>query len=105
MATPTRKKPAPKRKKPAPSASVAQKQPDFEHRPVDHAGTTTPAGKSPTHSDKQRPRRAEGGWGDGGGRVPLLVRAPRRPAAALGRGLHHASGGRGEDLRRHAPRH
>ena len=41
------------------------------------------------------------------GRAGLRVRlrAPRGPAAAIGRGLHHPSGGGGEDLRRPAPRH
>ena len=54
MATPTRKKAPPKRKKDARSASVAEKRPDFEHRPVDHAGKTAPAGSTTTLSDKER---------------------------------------------------
>src|SRR5215211_7621829 len=54
MATPTRKKAPAKRKKPEPSGSVAEKRPDFEHRPVDHAGTTTPAGSTTSLSDKER---------------------------------------------------
>ena len=33
------------------------------------------------------------------------MRAPRRPAAQVRRGLHHPPGRRGEDLRRHAARH
>ena len=37
--------------------------------------------------------------------VPLLLRAPRRPAAQVRRGLHHPPGRRREDLRGHAPRH
>ena len=45
-----------------------------------------------------RPRPGRGG-------VRLRLRAPRRPAPALGRGLHHPPGRRGQDLRRHAPRH
>src|SRR5215213_2049978 len=54
MATPTRKKAPAKRKKAQRTASVAEKQPDFEHRPVDHAGATTPAGESTTLSAKER---------------------------------------------------
>jgi guanosine-3',5'-bis(diphosphate) 3'-pyrophosphohydrolase len=54
MATPTRKKAPAKRKKVQRTASVAEKRPDFDHRPVDHAGTTTPAGESTTLSDKER---------------------------------------------------
>ena len=47
MATPTRKK--------APStASVAEKRPDFEHRPVDEAAGHKPAGSTTTLSDKER---------------------------------------------------
>ena len=42
------------RKKAPPTASVAEKQPDFEHRPVDHAGLTKPAGSTTTLSDKER---------------------------------------------------
>ena len=39
------------------------------------------------------------------GRLPVRVRAPRRSAAQVGRGLHHAPGRRGQDLRGHAPGH
>ena len=45
-----------------------------------------------------RPRR-------GRPRLRLRLRAPRRPAAQVGRGLHHPPGGGGQDLRGHAPRH
>ena len=38
-------------------------------------------------------------------RVRLRLRAPRRPAPPVGRGLHRPPGRRREDLRRHAPRH
>src|ERR1044072_4483246 len=54
MATPTRKKPPARRKKAKSTASVAEKRPDFEHRPVDHAGTTSPAGESTTLSEQER---------------------------------------------------
>src|SRR5215211_8698730 len=54
MATPTRKKAPAKRKKPEPPASVGEARPDFEHRPVDHAGRTEPAGSTTTLSDKER---------------------------------------------------
>ena len=45
-----------------------------------------------------RPRARRGG-------VPLRVRAPRRPAPQVRRGLHRPPGRRREDLRRHAARH
>ena len=41
----------------------------------------------------------------GPARVPVRLRAPRRPAPPVGRGLHHPSRRRGQDLRRHAPGH
>ena len=47
MATPTRKK-GPK------TASVAEKRPDFDHRPVDQADRHRPAGSTTTLSDKER---------------------------------------------------
>src|SRR5919106_679256 len=42
------------RKKAQPTASVAEKRPDFDHRPVDHAGRPKPAGSSTTLSEKER---------------------------------------------------
>ncbi len=39
------------------------------------------------------------------GRVRVRLRAPRRPAAQVGRGLHRAPGRGGADLREHAPGH
>ena len=54
MATPTRKKAPAKGKKAKRTASVAEKRPDFDHRPIDHAGTTAPAGESTTLSAKER---------------------------------------------------
>ena len=51
MATPTRKKAPAKREKAESTASVAEKRPDFEHRPVDHARTDAPAAESTTLSD------------------------------------------------------
>ncbi len=57
-------------------------------RPVrDRRGARRPGG------GRDRPRPGRGG-------VRLRLRAPRRPAPALRRGLHHPSGRRGEDLRR-----
>src|SRR5688500_7773484 len=47
MATPTRKKGSR-------TASVAEKRPDFDHRPVDQADGHTPAGSITTLSDKER---------------------------------------------------
>ena len=41
----------------------------------------------------------------GRGGVRLRVRAPRRSAPPVRRGLHHPPGRRGQDLRRHAARH
>ena len=41
----------------------------------------------------------------GRARLRLRLRAPRRPAPAHRRGLHHPPGRGGEDLRRPAPRH
>ncbi len=47
MATPTRKQGSR-------TASVAEKQPDFDHRPVDQADGHKPAGSTTTLSDKER---------------------------------------------------
>jgi len=47
MATPTRKKPTR-------TASVAEKSPDFDHRPVDQAAAPRPAGSATTLSDAER---------------------------------------------------
>ncbi len=41
----------------------------------------------------------------GPAQLPVRLRAPRRPAPPVGRGLHHAPRRRGQDLRRHAPGH
>ena len=54
MATPTRKKTSGRRKKAAASASVAEKQPDFEHRQIDQADGHRPAGSATALSDDER---------------------------------------------------
>ena len=66
-----------------------------------------PAARRPVR-DRRGARRRRGGRDRPRarrGRLPLRLRAPRRPAAQVGRGLHHPPGRRGEDLRGHAPRH
>ena len=89
--------------------------------PVDQVSVGSPSAGRPRrpHAARAQPavgrvrdrRGARGRVGDADrsqeGRVGvrLRLRAPRRPAAPVGRGLHPPPGRRGEDLRRHAARH
>ena len=74
------------------------------HRPH---GDRAPAAVGPVgdHRGARGRRAAPDRPRQGRGRVRLRLRAPRRPAPQVGRGLHHPPGRRGEDLRRHAPGH
>ena len=115
--------PRPPKKKPAANGSgngrakTKAKAPetDFRHRPVDRHAKHTPAGPKTKLTDDQRvllgdlfavveehaDEVAEPIDRDAvEQRVRVRLRAPRRPAPPVGRGLHHPPGRRGEDLRR-----
>ena len=109
--------PAPPRRK----AAAAVAEPDFERRhgrPGDTAHAPAgPGPRSPTTSGScsaicsrwsrstppRPPRTIDRELVQQ--RLRVRVRAPRRPAPRVGRGLHRAPGRRGQDLRGHAPRH
>ena len=66
-----------------------------------------PAARRPVR-DRRGARRRRGGRDRPRarrGRLPVLLRAPRRSAAQVRRGVHRPPGRRGQDLRGHAPGH
>ena len=79
-------------------------------RPRSPADLTRDRARAARRSVRDRGGARRGGRAPGrpelrGQGVRVRVRAPRRPAPPVRRGLHRASGRRREDLRRHAARH